>query len=194
MSERVLIIGGGLGGLFSGAILAKEGMEVTVLEKNASIGGGLQSFTRFGEVFDTGMHVLGGLQEGGNIRRLCQYLGIWDKVHVRAVPTECSERIFFAEDGRSYEIASGREGFVASLVRHFPDQRDCLVHYVEALYRIVDERDLFHLRPSSTSTGRIALPEAVICLPRRWPTSSEAMADRSWLATGSAKSAPRAEE
>ena len=30
MSERVLIIGGGLGGLFSGAILAKEGMEVTV--------------------------------------------------------------------------------------------------------------------------------------------------------------------
>ena len=69
MSERVLIIGGGLGGLFSGAILAKEGMEVTVLEKNVSIGGGLQSFTRFGEVFDTGMHVLGGLQEGGNIRR-----------------------------------------------------------------------------------------------------------------------------
>ena len=149
MSERVLIIGGGLGGLFSGAILAKEGMEVTVLEKNVSIGGGLQSFTRFGEVFDTGMHVLGGLQEGGNIRRLCQYLGIWDKVHVRAVPTECSERIFFAEDGRSYEIASGREGFVASLARHFPVQRDCLVRYVEALYRIVDEMDLFHLRPSA---------------------------------------------
>ena len=71
MSERVLIIGGGLGGLFSGAILSKEGMEVTVLEKNVSIGGGLQSFTRFGEVFDTGMHVLGGLQEGGNVRRLC---------------------------------------------------------------------------------------------------------------------------
>ena len=149
MSERVLIIGGGLGGLFSGAILAKEGMEVTVLEKNVSIGGGLQSFTRFGEVFDTGMHVLGGLQEGGNIRRLCQYLGIWDKVHVRAVPSECSERIFFAEDGRSYEIASGREGFVASLVRYFPDQRDRLVRYVEALYRIVDEMDLFHLRPSA---------------------------------------------
>ncbi len=149
MSERVLIIGGGLGGLFSGAILAKEGMEVTVLEKNASIGGGMQSFTRFGEVFDTGMHVLGGLQEGGNVRRLCQFLGIWDKVHVRAVPSECSERIFFAEDGRSYEIASGREGFVASLARHFPVQRDCLVHYVEALYRIVDEMDLFHLRPSA---------------------------------------------
>ena len=31
MKQRVLIIGGGLGGLFSGAILAKEGLEVTVL-------------------------------------------------------------------------------------------------------------------------------------------------------------------
>lgn len=41
MKQRVLIIGGGLGGLFSGAILAKEGLEVTVLEKNKIIGGGL---------------------------------------------------------------------------------------------------------------------------------------------------------
>ena len=39
MKQRVLIIGGGLGGLFSGAILAKEGLEVTVLEKNKIIGG-----------------------------------------------------------------------------------------------------------------------------------------------------------
>ena len=38
---KVCIIGAGLGGLFTGAILAKEGFEVTVLEKNATIGGGL---------------------------------------------------------------------------------------------------------------------------------------------------------
>ncbi len=147
--SRVVIIGGGLGGLFSGAILTKEGLEVTVLEKNAAIGGGLQSFTRFGEVFDTGMHVLGGLQEGGNIRRLCQYLGIWDKVHVRPLPAENSERLYFAEDRRYYDIASGRKGFVASLARYFPDEQEQLVRYVEALYSIVDEMDLFCLRPST---------------------------------------------
>ena len=95
---KVLIIGGGLGGLFCGAILAKEGLKVTVLEKNAAIGGGLQSFTRFGEVFDTGMHVVGGLQEGGNIRRLLGYLGIWNEVHIQAVPAECAVLLYFAED------------------------------------------------------------------------------------------------
>ena len=38
--KTAIIIGGGLGGLFTGAILAKEGLRVTVLEKNATAGGG----------------------------------------------------------------------------------------------------------------------------------------------------------
>ena len=70
--KTAVIIGGGLGGLFTGAILAKEGFEVTILEKNSTIGGGLQTFRRFGEVFDTGMHIIGGMQKGGNIRKICQ--------------------------------------------------------------------------------------------------------------------------
>ena len=39
--KTVLIIGGGLGGLVTGALLAKENYKVMVLEKNALIGGGL---------------------------------------------------------------------------------------------------------------------------------------------------------
>ena len=60
MRQSIVIIGAGLGGLFTGAILSKEGFAVTLLEKNATIGGGLQTFQRFGEHFDTGMHVIGG--------------------------------------------------------------------------------------------------------------------------------------
>lgn len=33
MKQKAVIIGGGLGGLFTGAFLSKEGVEVTVLEK-----------------------------------------------------------------------------------------------------------------------------------------------------------------
>ena len=40
MKNSAVIIGGGIGGLFTGAFLAKNGIKVTVLEKNSIIGGG----------------------------------------------------------------------------------------------------------------------------------------------------------
>ena len=150
MVKSVVIIGGGLGGLFCGAILAKEGLQVTVLEKNATIGGGLQTFTRFGEVFDTGMHVVGGLQPGGNIWRICRYLGIGDKVRVREVDPDCTDRLYFAEDRRYYTIAKGREAYVETLAKDFPHEHENLRRYVNALYALTEELDLFYLRPMRT--------------------------------------------
>ena len=41
MNGTVVIIGGGMGGLFTGALLARNGYRVTVLEQNAAVGGGL---------------------------------------------------------------------------------------------------------------------------------------------------------
>ena len=98
MGKSAVIIGGGLGGLFTGAILSKEGLDVTVVEKNTTVGGGLQTFVRFGESFDTGMHVIGGMQEGGNIRKICKYLGVLDKMHIKDVDADCIDRLYFSED------------------------------------------------------------------------------------------------
>ena len=149
MTKSAVIIGGGLGGLFTGAILAKEGVKVSVIEKNATIGGGLQSFTRFGEVFDTGMHVIGGMRPGDNIRRICDYIGITDKIHIKDVDDDVIDTLYFAEDKKSYCISQGKEGFVNRLAESFPDQRENLTRYVEAIYNIVGELDLFFLRPSN---------------------------------------------
>lgn len=147
--NTVIIIGGGLGGLFTGAILAKEGLRVTVLEKNTTAGGGLQTFKRFGEAFDTGMHVIGGMQPGGNIWRICQYLGIADKVNLRDVDDDCTDRLYFAEDKTTYSIRRGKEGFVDSLAEYFPHERQHLVDYVNAAFAITEDIDLFNLRPST---------------------------------------------
>lgn len=145
----VLIIGAGLGGLFTGALLAKEGLRVTLVEKNPTIGGGLQTFRRWGESFDTGMHVVGGMRPGGNIRAICQYLGILDEVRLRDVDDDCTDILFFAEDRQTYRIAKGREGFVNSLSHYFPDQRQNIGRYVDAIGRLTDEAPLFHLKPQA---------------------------------------------
>ena len=152
--KTAIIIGGGLGGLFTGAILAKEGLQVTVLEKNATAGGGLQTFQRFGMKFDTGMHVIGGMYSGGNIYRLCKYLGILSKMQLRDVDDDCTDSLYFAEDHTTYRIRKGREGFIESLTAYFPKERASLQAYVEAIFSLTDEADLFNLRPS-TDTFRV---------------------------------------
>ena len=149
-----VIIGAGLGGLFTGAILAREGFRVTVIEKNATIGGGLQTFRRFGETFDTGMHVVGGLHANGNIRMICRYLGIEDQLHIRFVDDDCTDSLFFAEDHSRYNIAKGKEGFVNALADCFPSERDALHSYVNDIFAMTDQVNLFNLRPS---TGNLSL-------------------------------------
>lgn len=156
MKQKVVIIGAGLGGLFTGAILSKEGFEVVILEKNATIGGGLQTFQRFGEHFDTGMHVIGGMHPGGNVWKICRYLGVLDKMKIRDVDDECTDRLYFSEDHSYYDIAKGREGFISSLSKYFPEEQGNLERYVDAVLAIADKVDLFNLRPSTGQMGLFA--------------------------------------
>ena len=54
MSNRALVIGAGLGGIAAAIRLAKQGWEVTVLERGSATGGKLNRLERAGHVFDTG--------------------------------------------------------------------------------------------------------------------------------------------
>jgi phytoene desaturase len=53
-SQKVLIVGAGLGGIAAAARLARHGYQVTVLEKNSNPGGRCDQFTRDGHRFDIG--------------------------------------------------------------------------------------------------------------------------------------------
>jgi all-trans-retinol 13,14-reductase len=146
MNNKVLIIGGGLGGLFTGALLSKEGYEVTVLEKNRIIGGGLQCFTRRGDVFETGMHILGGFRYGGSLHKICSYLGIMDKLSIRHTDNDAIDSVTYLSDGKTYDIPKGKEPFIQYLSAEFPDEKENIRAYVDELYRLSNEVDLFYLR------------------------------------------------
>ena len=146
--ERVIIIGGGLGGLFTGALLVKEDYGVTVLEKNAVVGGGLQMFRRDGVVFETGMHMLGGLRPGGSIHKICSYLGIYDQLKLCPSDADCMDSIIYQDPGKTYRIPEGRKPFTEYFVSEFPHEEQGIRDYVDALYRLADEIDFFYLRSS----------------------------------------------
>jgi phytoene desaturase len=56
--QSVIVIGAGVGGIAAAAHLARHGVHVTVLEKNASPGGRCNRFSRGGHHFDTGPTLL----------------------------------------------------------------------------------------------------------------------------------------
>ena len=57
MGFDVIIVGAGMGGLITGAILAKNGLRTLVLEKRSRIGGRAMSFEyQPGYVVDWGIH------------------------------------------------------------------------------------------------------------------------------------------
>ena len=55
----VIIIGSGMSGLTSAAILAKEGKKVLVLERHYTAGGFTHVFKRPGYEWDVGIHYVG---------------------------------------------------------------------------------------------------------------------------------------
>ena len=79
----VAVLGAGVGGLFTGALLAQKGYQVTVLEQLPVFGGGLYAYEKNGETWATGMHIVSGLQEGGPVWTLLKDLGL----SADAIPT-----------------------------------------------------------------------------------------------------------
>ncbi len=144
--NKAIIIGGGLGGLFTGALLAKNGIQVTVLEKSHVVGGGLQTFVRHGITYETGMHILGGFQPGGSLNRICRYLGILDKLDINPLPEDCMAEFVGVDTKTVYHLPQGRQRFADYLSEQFPSEAEGIRRYVDSIYEIAANIDLFNLR------------------------------------------------
>ncbi len=73
---KILIIGAGIGGLTTGAVLSKAGFDVTVLESQVYPGGCASTFYHKGYRFDAGATLAAGFYPGGPMDLLAQATGI----------------------------------------------------------------------------------------------------------------------
>ena len=131
----VAILGGGLGGLQCGYILAKNGLNVCVIEKNPLAGGCLQSFRRRGAgdticEFDTGLHYVGGLDEGQPLNRLFSYFGLLDLPWQKMDPEGFDEVII---NDKSYLFANGHNEFAERMTEYFPHEKENILKYTALL-------------------------------------------------------------
>ena len=133
MNKRVVVIGAGLGGLQCAYILAKNGMEVTVLEQNAVIGGCLQSFRRGDILFDTGFHYVGGLREGESLHPLFRYFDLLD-LPWQQLDEDCFDEVVLGD--KRYALASGHERFADTLTEAFPHEKEGIRRYTDFLRNV----------------------------------------------------------
>lgn len=75
-SMRVVVIGAGVGGLTTAAVLAKDGFDVTVLEAHVYPGGCAGTFYHQKYRFDAGATLAGGFYSGGPMDLVAQAAGI----------------------------------------------------------------------------------------------------------------------
>jgi C-3',4' desaturase CrtD len=72
----VLVVGAGIAGLTAAALLAREGLTVTLLEAHHQSGGCAGTFRRGPYIFDVGATQVAGLEPGGLHTRLFDRLGV----------------------------------------------------------------------------------------------------------------------
>ena len=93
--DRVVVVGAGIGGLTTAALLAKAGLDVTVLEAHVYPGGCAGTFYHQGYRFDAGATLAAGFDPGGGMTRLGQALGITWPVE----PAEVAMRVHLPDGG-----------------------------------------------------------------------------------------------
>lgn len=73
---RIIVIGAGVGGLTTAAVLARAGLDVTVLEAHIYAGGSAGTFYHQGYRFDAGATLAGGFYKGGPMDLVAHAAGI----------------------------------------------------------------------------------------------------------------------
>jgi len=128
---NIAIIGSGLGGLLSGAILSKYGYSVCVLEKHSVIGGNLQTFTRKGKIFSTGMHYVGSMDDGQILNKIFNFIGVTRTVEFEKLDEKCFDKICIAD--KEYYYSNGINNFINSLSIQFPNNNKEIENYISKL-------------------------------------------------------------
>ena len=141
-NHSTVVIGAGLGGLCCGALLARHGVPVTIVEQHSKPGGYAGVFARADGrfVFDISLHGTALNDNAG--ARLLDELGVFDKIELVQLPE------VYRLKTPDLEISVPQrdpEAYIALLVEHFPDEKDGIRGFVRYMVDLTEEGMRFEL-------------------------------------------------
>lgn len=130
-----LVIGAGMGGLVAGALLAREGLRVLILEKEKQVGGYVVSFKRNGFTIDATGAFVGGCQEGGEFYQILKELDAHREIEF--IPIHHIRNLFPGFEVHLHQ--GGFQAYMDSLLRLFPEEEKGLRTYLRLIQKIGGE-------------------------------------------------------
>ena len=152
MQYDYVIIGAGIGGLFTGALLAQSGNSVCILEQHLVPGGYGHSFKRKGYTFCAELHYIWNVGQNEDMGHILRLLEINNDVAFTQLNEECYDRFDFP--GFTYKLGRGFKNNVIKLSKIFPDHRKSIETYYYIIGKLHDEMKAL---PLSLSLGDILL-------------------------------------
>jgi len=141
--KKVVIIGGGLGGLTAGALLAKDGYKVTLLEQHKIVGGCATTFKRQGGfTCEVGLHEMDGVYSPA-IKK------IFDKLEVYKNIEFVKPKEFFKVHSEFGEfiMPDGVENAKNALKEKFQNETQAIDNYFEIIFSLANSLEkLSHLQ------------------------------------------------
>ncbi len=129
-----IIIGSGMGGLATAAILAKEGQKVLVLEKHYTPGGFTHVFKRKGYEWDVGIHYIGEMQRDTSLlKKLFDY--ITDGELKWADMGDVYDKVVIGDE--HFDFVKGVKNFKKQLITYFPEEERAINDYVDLIFKAV---------------------------------------------------------
>ena len=136
----VLIIGSGVSGLCTAALLSKIGKKVLLIEKHHIIGGYTHMFKRKGYEWDVGIHYIGEVHRDNSTGRRIFDL-ITDGKLKWAGMGNPYDRIVFPD--QSYDFCAPKEVFVDCMIKEFPKDESAIQQYMNLLDQVSQAKRKF---------------------------------------------------
>jgi len=124
-----IVIGSGMGGLTSAALLSELGWRVCVLEQHYTAGGYTHSYDRAGYEWDVGVHYIGDVGAKTRTRRMFDFLS---DGQLEWAPMDNEYDRFYIGD-KVFCARAGKQEFRDNLVAQFPHEEQAVDQYMQLL-------------------------------------------------------------
>jgi len=136
--ERIAIIGGGLGGLTAGALLANQGYRITLVEQHHKIGGAATTFQRKGGfTLEVGLHVMPAVRTNPITKAVFDALGVFDNIDF----VEPDEFFRVTASGFDFTMPRRRDEAIIALKDRYPADANGIDRYFDLIDTLATDVD-----------------------------------------------------